>query len=196
MRPALILAAGGVLALATAGCGPSIEVRTLSAPDTRFETLHTFQILPLPARRDGQPGGGTTDPMVNNSITNLALRQSIVQAFQERGYTLDNRRPDFAVAFYASAMEKLDVTQWDYGYPYYPRWRFPLPPAERLTTYKEGSVVIDVVNAANGQLLWRGHGTAEVTDSPSEMTQRLRQVAVAVIGKFPRAPAHEVARLP
>lgn len=197
MRPTRFLTvAGGVLAIVSAGCGPSIEVRTLAAPDVRFEALHSFQLLPQPNRRDGQRGGGSNDPMVNNSITNLALRETIVQALQERGYLLDNRRPDFAVAFYASAEEKLDVTEWDYGYPFYPRWRHPLPSADRITVYNEGSVVIDVVDARSGQLLWRGHGTAEVSDVPAEMTQRLRQVAVAVIGKFPRAPTREVARLP
>lgn len=193
MRQALLIAASGLLALATAGCGPSIEVRTLSAPDARVDAFHTFRILPQPPRRDVQPTPGTDDPMVNNSITNLALRQSIVQAFQDRGYVLDERRPDFAVAFYASATEKLDVTQWDYGYPYYPRWRQPLPPADRLTTYTEGSVVVDVIDPATRQLLWRGHGTAEVSDSPREMTKRLQQVAEKVIAAFPRATPREVA---
>lgn len=195
MRPArLFLAASALTALAIMACAPSVDVRTLSAPDARFEGWHAFRMLPLPPRRDGRPGGGSNDPMVENSITSLALRQSIVQAFAERGYVLDDRDPDFDVAFYASARQKLDVTQWDYGYPYHPRWRTPLPPTERVTTYNEGSVVVDIVDARTHQLAWRGHGAAEITDEPREMMLRLRQVAVAVIGRFPRASAREIAQ--
>ncbi len=192
MRTRLLLAAAGAMVLAAA-CASEIDVRTMSAPDVKLTSLHTFRILPTPQRRDGQVGRGTNDPMVSNSIMNLALRQTVEQAFIDRGYVLDERNPDFAVAFYASALEKLDVTQWNYGYPYYPRWRMPIPPAEHITTYKEGSVVIDIVHPGSNELMWRGHGTAEISDHPDEMSTRLRQVAVAVIGKFPRAAPREVA---
>ncbi len=195
MRKGLVLAAAtGAIALAAA-CAPEIEVRTMSAPEVKLASLHTFRILPTPQRRDGQMGRGTNDPMVSNSIMNLALKQTVEQAFIDRGYVLDERNPDFAVAFYASAVDKLDVTQWDYGYPYYPRWRMPIPPADRITTYKEGSVVIDIVHPSSNDLMWRGHGTAEISEHPDEMSLRLRQVAVAVIGKFPRAAPREVASI-
>ncbi len=193
MRTGLMLAATAALALAATACASEIDVRTMSAPDAKLTSLHTFRILPTPQRRDGAMGGGSNDPMVNNSIMNLALRKTVEQAFIDRGYVLEERNPDFAVAFYASATDKLDVTQWNYGYPYYPRWGRPLPPAEHVTTYKEGSVVIDIVQPTTNDLLWRGHGTAEVSEYPEEMSTRLRQVAVAVIGKFPRAAPREVA---
>ena len=184
------------LAMALTGCRGGIEVRTMAAPDAGLSSLHTFRMLPGPARRDGQPTTGADDPMISNSIANRAIREQILKAFQERGYTLDERRPDFAVAFYATAREKLDVSAWDYGYPFNPRWpRYPAPlPA--VTQYMEGSVVIDVVRAGTRELLWRGEGKAELPDDPSENVQQRMKAASAIVAKFPEATRRTIAARP
>jgi hypothetical protein len=184
------------MAFAVAGCGSSIDVRTMAAPDVGLTTLHTFRMLPFPARRDGRPTTGADDPMISNSIANRAIREQIVKAFQGRGYTIDETAPDFAVAFYASAREKLDVTEWDYGYPSIPRWpRYPRP-VQTVTKYTEGSVVIDVINPASRELLWRGEGRAQLSDDPSENVTQLVKVADAIVSKFQSAPRRAVAMRP
>jgi hypothetical protein len=180
-------------ALTLTGCRNRIEVRTMAAPDAGLSRLHSFRMLPGPARRDGQATTGADDPMISNSIANRAIRQEIVKAFQERGYPLDERSPDFAVAFYATAREKLDVTLWDYGYPFYPRWpRYPLPP-QTVTQYTEGTVVIDVVHAGTRELLWRGEGRAELSDDPAKNVEQLAKAASAIVAKFPEATRRIVA---
>ena len=181
------------LGLALAGCRRGIEVRTMAAPDAGLSSLHTFRMLPGPARRDGRPTTGADDPMITNSIANRALRERIVKAFQDRGYTLDERNADFGVAFYATAREKLDVSIWDYGYPFYPRWpRYPAP-VPSLTQYTEGSVVIDVVRTGTSDLLWRGEGKAELSGNPGENVQQLAKAAAAIVARFPQAARRTVA---
>ena len=128
----------------------------MAAPDAGLSELHSFRMLPGPAPRDGRILSGNDDPMISNSIANQSLRERISRAFQDRGYALDERNPDFGVAFYATAHEKLDVTTWDYGYPFYPRWGHYGPPMQTVTQYTEGSVIIDVVKPGTGELLWRG----------------------------------------
>lgn len=180
-------------ALALTACGQSIEVRTMAAPGTGFAALHSFRVLPAPARRDGRPVTGADDPMINNSIANRALRDAIVRGFQGRGYSFSELSPGFEVAFYASAREKLDVTVWDYGYPFHPRWRFRVPPAQTITQYTEGSVVIDVIDPRTRELLWRGEGTARLSDNTSEDLKLLAKAAESIVAKFPRASATTVA---
>jgi hypothetical protein len=183
-------------ALATIGCGPSIEVQTMAAPDRGLSTLHTFQMLPGPVRRDGRPITGADDPMISNSIANKALRDRIALAFIERGYLIDERTPDFAVAFYASAREKLDVTVWDYGYPFDPRWRGRARPVQTVTQYTEGSVIVDVIDPVTKELLWRGAGQARLSNDMSENVQLLGKTAAAVVARFPQAPPALVATAP
>jgi hypothetical protein len=192
----IAVVAGAALVAAGTACQRGIEVRTMAAPQVRFAELHTFQMLPGPARRDGRPTTGADDPMISNSIANRAIRERIVKTLEERGYVLDEHNPDFAVAFYATAREKMDVTGWDYGYPFYPGW--PRYPERRpiMTTYTEGSVVVDVVKASTHQLLWRGEGKAKLSDDPAENVQQLAKAARVIVDRFPSATPRVVATRP
>jgi Domain of unknown function (DUF4136) len=184
------LAAAVVLAGA---CGRSIEIQTMAAPDAGLSELHSFRVLPGPARRDGRIVSGNDDPMISNSIANRTLRERIAKAFVDRGYAIDERKPDFGVAFYATAQEKLDVSTWDYGYPFRPRWGVYGPPAPMITQYTEGSVIIDVVKPVTGELLWRGVGKAELIDGPDRNLEQLAKAAEAIVGRFPHGTARVVA---
>lgn len=164
----------------------------MSAPDTRFNDLHAFRILPSPARRAGLAPTVSDDPMIGNSIANRALRDRITKAMQDRGYGLDELDADFGIAFYATAKEKLDVSSWDYGYPSSPRW--PPYPSPMLVQYTEGTVVIDVVRLEPRALLWRGEGKAELTGDPARDVRQLSDAAAAIVAKFPLAERRRVAQ--
>lgn len=173
------------------GCGPRIDVHTMAAPDAGFSALHQFRMLAGPARRDGQAAARSDDPMINNSIANRALRLQIEKSFIERGYQPSAGVGDFAVAFYASAREKLDVTEWDYGYPFFPRWGRPTQ--QWVTTYTEGTVIIDVLRSSDRALFWRGEGHTKLTDDPKENLERLESAARAIVASFPHANVVNVA---
>ncbi|HEY7396629.1 MAG TPA: DUF4136 domain-containing protein [Gemmatimonadaceae bacterium] len=178
---------------AGAACGGSIDVRTMAAPDASFAGMTTFRLLPAPQRRDGRAASGEDDPMINNSIANRAIRAQITRAFQDRGYTLSEINADFVVAFYATSDEKLDVSAWDYGYPFPQGWpqhgrRLPL-----VTQYTEGSVVIDVLKPVTRQLLWRGEGRAALGDDPAESVKLLAKAAATIVKEFPKASPRVVA---
>lgn len=54
--------------------------------------------------------------MVGNSCANRALRDALLAGFASRGYAVADSSPDFAVAYYATTKDKLDIMHWDYGY--------------------------------------------------------------------------------
>lgn len=187
MRERLMAAATGLLLLWGSACAPSYQVRTMASPDAGIGGVRTFRVLPVPPPRDRPGRDGAYDPMIDNSIMNRALRATITESFKGRGYAIDEWRPDFIVAVYASAYEELDVTVWDYGYPYWPRWRYGPWPPERVTTYTAGTVIVDVLSPASRDLLWRGTGTARMSEHLAADTKELRKVAEAIVKRFPRA---------
>ena len=191
MPSVIRLAALAALTLAV-GCTSAIEVRTITAPNASLTGIRTFRILSGPMRRDGRPATGADDPMVSNSIANRAIRERVAHALYARGYTLDETNADVGVAIYASAREKLDVTDWDYGYPAYPRWPDRVGTTRVVTRYTEGTVVIDLVTR-NGALLWRGAGTIPLSDDPLENIKQLGGVAEKVVGKLPHASPQVIA---
>lgn len=188
MRTAFRAAA---LTAALAACGPSMRVRTALNPEASLGELRTFRVLPVPRARIARPWS-PNDPMLVNSITNRALRDDLIRAFQDRGYVLTDSNPDFAVAYYASARDTLDVTYWDYGYPWRPRWGRPWGPATvTVTRYTQGTVIVDVIDPGSRELLWRGQATARVSDDQQEYLEDLQRAVTAILQEFPAAPAPE-----
>jgi hypothetical protein len=171
-------------------CGPSIVVQTVSGPATDISTLQTFRMLPTPVSRD-DVALDANDPMLVNSLTNRELRRHIVAGFIGRGYRVDEERPDFVVAFYASTRPTLDVTNWNYGYPFRPRWwrGWELRPGPIVTEYTEGTVIIDVLEPKTKELLWRGRGIAMVSDDVNVYVKELCATVHAILDEFPLAAA-------
>lgn len=195
MRGAVRAAIGGMLMVGAAACAHSYDVHTVQSPDASVTGLRTFRVLPVPPARDGRAGAGSYDPMVDNSITNRALRATIAEAFAARGYLASENQPDFVVAVYASATEALDVTRWDYGYPHWPRGGPPWP-GEQVVSYTEGTVIVDVVDPRSRELIWRGSGSARMSEDPAEDTKELERVAKAIVRRFPRAAPRVLAHAP
>jgi uncharacterized protein DUF4136 len=186
-----LLALIAALTMALAACASGVDVRTAVSPDAKLGTLHTFRVLPVPQPR-GPSSQPANDPMLVNSISNRALRSDLLQGFQARGYVVDDSNPDFAVAYYASTKEKLDVTYWDYGYAWSPYWWGGWGPGSgpvdrTVTPYTQGTVVVDVIDPRTMELLWRGSGVARVSDDQQKYEEDLQKTVTAILEKFPPA---------
>jgi hypothetical protein len=177
-----------ILVAAATACNP-VTVRTTEAPDAHLSKLSTFTIA-TPTVKKANAVSDNNDPMLSNSISNQALRQDLTADFQAKGYTLTTSSPTFAVAYYASAQQKLDVTDWDYGYRfwgYHRFWRGYGYPEETVQQYTQGSVIVDVIDPATKELLWRGQGQADVSQDPATYASELAKTVQAIVAKFPAA---------
>lgn len=187
MRHSIPMVTGGLALLAFAACAPNYHIRTIVSPQAHLGTARTFRILPAPPRRDGRTPRGAYDPMVDNSITGQALRDAIGQTLTARGYAAAERNPDLAIAVYASARETIDLDAWDYGYPTRPPWWRGGPVVRRPLSVTEGTVVVDVIDPRSRELLWRGSGSARLSEDPTRDTEELSRVARAIATRFPAA---------
>jgi hypothetical protein len=191
------LAAAAVTAamFATAACAPAVHVRTAANPQASLASLRTFRILPTPVRRGEPASMSDIDPMRENSPMNRALRDDLARAFERRDYGADTANPTFAVAYYASAWDRLNVTVWDYGYAYSGGWTFVHDePENRVTEYTQGTVIVDVIDPKSGQVLWRARGVSKVSEDPKAYARELEKTVTAIVDKFPRAHAQMAQR--
>jgi hypothetical protein len=168
------------LILAVGACSP-VQVRTLVAPGADFKGRTTFHLMSPKARGDVRMS--PNDPMLVNSITYRRIRQAIRSAMEKKGYRYAQEGASMEVAYYAAARDKLDVRTYDYGY----RWR--RWPSERADVYEytQGTVIVDVVDPATHELLWRGQGRAPVSDDPDKFADQLEEAANKILEKFPNA---------
>jgi hypothetical protein len=184
-------------ALALSACASGIQVRTALSPDASLNGLHTFRVLPTPKPKIAGAIASTNDPMLVNSISNRALRADLAREFAGRGYVAIDSNPDFCVAYYASTKQQLDVSHWDYGYTWQPRWwsgwgrrwgpDWGMQTAPIVTKYTEGTLIVDVFDPKTKGLLWRGQGIAPVSQNEQVYEQDLQKAVEAVVDKFPAA---------
>lgn len=168
------------LVLALAACN-NVQVRTLVAPGADFNGRTTFKLLTPKMRPNAHLPAN--DPMLVNSITYRRMREAIRSGLENKGYRFAEEGESMDVAYYASAREKLDVRSFDYGY----RWR--RWPRERTEVYQytQGTVIVDIVDPASKELLWRGQGRAEVSDDPDKFADQVEETANKILEKFPGA---------
>jgi uncharacterized protein DUF4136 len=172
------------VAILLVACGGNVQVRTQAAPDASFAGRSTFRFLPMPRTSAGALPGDIIDPMVDNSITNRALRDEIRSGLESRGYrAATDGTADLEVAFYASATQALDIRTYDYGYT----WRRWPREYTEVTPYERGTVIVDIVDPSTHELLWRGQGVAAVSSDPNKFADAARKEVDAILKKFPAA---------
>ena len=166
----------------TASACYSVKVRTLGAPQANLAQFRTFQILDTPIKLDQQPlTAWANEPMLNNAITYQAGRAYLKQALEARGFVEDNKNPDFKVAFYASARERININNFGYGYGY----GYGYGANTYVTEYTEGTVLVDLVDPDKNQLVWRGSGVATVSDNPNKYLKELGRIVPKIVDRIP-----------
>jgi hypothetical protein len=181
--------------LVMSGCY-SVKVRTLAAPNAKLTQFRTFRILDAPRYTNGTRGTNGTNgtngyngdllswsakPMLNNQITYDAGREFLRQSLLARGFVEDRKNPDFNVAFYAAARERLNINDWGYGYDCCYGYGY----GPYITEYTEGTVLIDLVDPKTKKLVWRGSGVATVSDNPRKYLRDLSRIVPKIVDRLP-----------
>ena len=184
--PALALAA---TLLALAGCASAPAVRVEYDKSVDFGQYKTFGFFnPLGTDRSGY-----------ETVVSQYLKAAARRELEARGLRFDDEAPQLKLNFNARLSEQLRTTSMPgpsfgmgyYGYRggFYSAW--PMYTYETTTsTYTEGTLNIDVVDAARRQLVWEGVAVGDVNDTSTESIRpKLEQVVAAAFAKFPLAPA-------
>ncbi|MDH4050299.1 MAG: DUF4136 domain-containing protein [Rubrivivax sp.] len=188
-RPRSLAAATAACLLALAGCASAPAVRADFDRTADFTQYKSFAFAsPLGTDRDGY-----------QTLVSDYLKAATRRELEARGMRLDAAAPQLLVNFNASLNEKLRVTSAPapvmtigvghgyYGYRAGMYGAWPLYADQtRATPYTEGTINVDVVDAARKQLVWEGVITGTVTQKTLDNVQQAIDGAVAkVFEKYP-----------
>jgi hypothetical protein len=184
-RRTLLACVAGLMALG--GCATAPNVRVDFDRGVDFTQYKTFGFAsPLGTDRSGY-----------QSIVSQHLKAATQREMEARGMRLDGAAPQLLVNFSAALSEKMRVTTMPapsmglgyYGYRggMYSAW--PMYRDETVVTpYTEGTLNIDIVDAARKQLVWEGVVTGSVTQNTLDNVQPGIDAAVtAAFAKYPIA---------
>ncbi|HEU4618938.1 MAG TPA: DUF4136 domain-containing protein [Gammaproteobacteria bacterium] len=139
------------------------------AKDIDFNSVKTFQYVPS---EDGAP-----DPLMAERIDAL-IKQKLVDG----GLKEVTENPDIFVTYHLTAQQNqvLNTTGFGYG-GYGPGWGAwggaGLSTATTtVSTYTEGTLIVDAYRASDKKLVWRGTGTDTVSGKPEKRTKQVESV--------------------
>ncbi|MCV2355847.1 DUF4136 domain-containing protein [Paucibacter sp. B2R-40] len=189
IRPLSLAAATLVLAqmLALGGCASGPEVRVSQDKTVDFAQFKTFAFAdPLGTDRGGY-----------QSIVSQHLKAATQLEMEARGLHLVSTQPQLLINFNASLNEKMRVSSavppppisgyYGYRVGMYSAWPM-YADQTRVSSYTEGTLNIDLIDAARKQLIWEGVVTDSVTQKDLDQLQASINSAVkAAFAKFPLA---------
>jgi hypothetical protein len=211
-RACKLACAAAASALFASGCAEQIHVRTAEAPQANFSNTTTYRLLTpgesneaiasnaRPNGTEPQTSGGevsssnnpaqSQNPILESPISMQDLRDDIQRAFNARGYQRANGAADLSVAYYMGVHNRLQVTDYYYGYPFWGwGWRWGPGwggwPAQQVTRYQQGTIIIDVLDGGGRRLLWRGLAHVRVPKHEEDYTKVIADGVDAIMKRFP-----------
>jgi hypothetical protein len=182
-----------MLVLTACTFGP--RVHALHDPEADFGRFTTYNFAPEAKAGDEK----------YTSLLTKNLEYFISQEMESRGYRRAETNPGLLVNFNVQTEEKIHVHQIPamgpatfYPAPFYPApayysYRFgfydPWPYyayETRVVQYTEGTLNIDLINAAEKQLVWEGAAIGRVHENDKEdMPETVREAVAAIFAKYP-----------
>jgi hypothetical protein len=193
----ILLAVGLALLTGLSACAPKVNVEQRA--NVNFSRYRTFDFADTEVKTDGD-----RNPLLRSSITQDRIKQAIASELSKRGLRQVENKPDFLVTTH-TFVEKAERTVYDtqpaagYAYPYsvgyrgrflpinYGYWYSPAYySTPRTEQYREGTLVIDFIDARTNNLVWRG-SVADPVDDAGRLGSEFSKNAKEILDKFPIA---------
>jgi hypothetical protein len=171
---ALAILLAVLMLIGICGCA-SISVTTDYDQEIDFAQYKTFDWIKqkpkVPPRR-----------RIDATLLDKRIKDAVEAELAFKGYERARQsKPDFLIAYHIGAENKVDVST--YGYRYGPRGRWVGRHVE-VSHYKEGTLILDFVDPAMEQLVWRGTAVGAVY-TPGDLERKLLEAVGKLLEEFP-----------
>lgn len=135
------------------------------------------------------------DPRIKSDLTEQRLRQSVAEQLDQRGLrpAVAGAKADLLVQTWLIVENKQQVVSSNYGASYWGNpwggyWGAPYSTETRSIDYKLSTLQIDLLDARDGKLVWRGSTEQVMDETPENPTVRataLRQIVAKILSQYP-----------
>jgi len=143
--------------------------------DARFSEYKTFYWS------DELLSESANQPLFYNSLVKKRIKEAVRSELEGRGYRLDENNPDLYVNAHMIVEEKTE-----YHSPTHSPYRYYYPDNVRIHNYKEGALVIDLIDRQMRQLVWQGYYTGQFVEAktPEEKSRVIRDAVSLIFQKY------------
>jgi hypothetical protein len=154
----------------TASCAESVKITSDYSNSTDFSKYKTFSVYEL-----------VTTPNVNQfnaeRIVNAIRSEMIKKGFRE-----NNTNPDMVVSAVTVLKNKQTITASGTGGGWYRPYR---DVSVRSNNYKEGTLIIDIWDVKEENLIWEGTAYSEIEKKPKNPEKMINSVVTKILSGFP-----------
>jgi hypothetical protein len=159
-------------------CGPSIRVFSDYDKDLKVTDYKTFTWLDAKAIE-----GKGTNPLYYNELNDKRIKTAINAEMAAKGYRMLESNGELEMHYHIVVEDKTSVSTEPYGYTYGPYW---LGRRVNVYQYREGTLIVDVMDKKTSTLVWRGWATDVITKEVTKNPEKAISDAVqAIYKKYP-----------
>ena len=181
-----------LLALFLTGCVATtpVEVSTDYDRSVNFGQYRTFKWF------QDKPTAGVDSAYKYNTFLDQRIRNAVDAQLTRRGITKTEGSSDLLIAYDVKVITKQSARPdyayapgFGYGYSYWYGYRYDYGYSRfsrpmLIEEYKDGTIIIDLVDAKDKQLIWRGWGQMEV-DEANISEAEVNKIVTNILDKFP-----------
>jgi len=160
----------------------TVKISTEYNPKADFASYRTYAWAAV------EPGPEEA-PSIRNPAVYSMVRTAVDRELSARGLTPDESgQPDLLVVVHGMARDRIEVSS--YGYAYAPLYYGPHgammvgTSATEVRQYRDGTLLLDLIDAKTHQLVWRGTASDTVS-SPSEVQGVVNNAVKTLLAEYP-----------
>jgi hypothetical protein len=142
-----------------------------------FTNLKTYDWMPIPEKAG------------IDTLSIQRVKKAVNAELKSKGLMKTSDNPDFLIPEHLGKKDKVQVTDWGYGYgPYGGYWGGYWGPGGVSTyEYEEGSLILDFVDAKSEKMIWRGVAKAEIdnANTPEKKEKLTNEAVQEILKNFP-----------
>lgn len=166
------------------GCSPQIRVYTDSAPEKSPSQYLTYDWR-VKANVESEQY-----PLFYNELNDRRIKTAVNTELAKRGYLLREEKPSILLHYHIVIRdEPFAAIPYDYDYTNFEYWIN----RHSISSYTEGTLIIDFIEIDTRELIWRGWATAVIDEvySTEKLEALIKTSIVRIFNHFPECRAKD-----
>ena len=127
------------------------------------------------------------DKVEISDLDKKRILRAIDSEMTKKGFA-KSETPDLLITIFTKEREQVDVNQYNSNWGYGWRWGWdPFMWGGQTTVTKttEGTLFIDIIDAAKKELIWQGEGDGYLTKKMEEKEARINEFVIKILAQYP-----------
>ena len=127
------------------------------------------------------------DKVEISDLDKKRILRAIDSEMTKKGFA-KSETPDLLITIFTKEREQVDVNQYNSNFGYGWRWGWdPFMWGGQTTVTKttEGTLFIDIIDAAKKELIWQGEGDGYLTKKMEEKEARINEFVIKILAQYP-----------